>query len=115
MKLAIVGSRTVTPMLRAKVLAYVASLAPSVTVVSGGARGVDTIAVDAARKRGLPTMVIPADWSLGKGAGFQRNGTIVESSDAVVAFWDGVSRGTEDTIRKAHKAGKLLQVFTPSR
>lgn len=81
------------------------------TIVSGGARGVDETAVEAAICSGLETKVFPADWSKGPSAGFTRNELIVDYSDFVVAFWDGVSRGTLDTIRRAHEAGKQLIVY----
>jgi hypothetical protein len=40
----------------------------------------------------------------------RRNAWIVEDADHVVAFWDGSSRGTLDTIARAEKAGKLSLV-----
>jgi hypothetical protein len=45
------------------------------------------------------------DWDKhGKAAGFIRNQEIVDNCDFVVAFWDGASRGTKDTIDRARKA-----------
>jgi hypothetical protein len=59
--------------------------------------------------------VFPADWDKhGKAAGFLRNTTIIENADWVVAFWDGTSRGTSDSIKKAHAAGKPISVFSPT-
>lgn len=43
---------------------------------------------------------------------FHRNGLIVELADHVVAFWDGTSRGTQDSISKARRAGKLAKLVT---
>ena len=80
------------------------------SVVSGAAKGPDTWGVELARDMQLGVEEIPADWSKGKGAGFKRNGTIVSRADAVVAFWDGVSRGTLDTIKKAHASSKPVCV-----
>lgn len=52
-----------------------------------------------------------ADWDKhGKAAGPIRNSLIVADCDEVIAFWDGVSRGTLDTIRKATKAGKPVRI-----
>lgn len=49
----------------------------------------------------------PADWKKhGKAAGFMRNSTMVDACDIVVAVWDGTSKGTQDTIRKARLAKK---------
>jgi hypothetical protein len=81
-------------------------------VVSGGARGVDSWAVDFARARGLHFEEYPADWDrYGKSAGYHRNRDLVDKADFVVAFWDGVSRGTFHTIQLALQAEKLYWVF----
>jgi hypothetical protein len=75
---------------------------------------VDTWAAEAARARGLEILVFRADWkSHGKAAGVLRNTTIVEAADQIVAFWDGRSRGTKDTIAKAGVASKPVIVFWP--
>jgi hypothetical protein len=104
MKIAIVGSRTYKhPEYVAK---YVGDLPKDTEIISGGAIGPDTIAVKMARERGMKTTVFEPDWkNKGKIAGFLRNSDIVANADHVVAFWDGVSKGTEDTINKARKLG----------
>lgn len=91
---------------------YVCSLPDGTIVVSGGARGIDGVAAKTAVVRGLPEPVIfPADWKThGKAAGFMRNTRIAEECDELVAFWDGKSRGTMDTVRKASKLGKRTTV-----
>lgn len=95
---------------------YVAKLEAGTVVLSGGARGVDTVAVEAAKARGLPTLVLRAVWRDHRGdynpdAGFDRNSVLVEKASHVVAFWDGRSGGTRDTIKKARDAGKLKEVI----
>jgi hypothetical protein len=73
------------------------------TLVSGGADGVDTSAELWAEENGFLIDVIEPnydDWS-GEHPAKQRNTGIVEASDAVVAVWDGHSNGTRDTIDKA--------------
>jgi len=71
--------------------------------------------VDEARAQGIVTLVIPANWEkYGLRAGFLRNTEIVAEADEVVAFWDGESKGTQDTIKKAKEAGKLKVVFGPT-
>ena len=110
MKIAIVGSRNYAR--PALVKEFVHAYKGDITIVSGGARGVDTWAVEAAKERGLDIEVINADWDLyGKQAGFIRNTELIEMADEVVAFWDGQSNGTRDTMNKARKVGKLKQVF----
>lgn len=110
MKIAIVGSRDFARL--DLVTAYIEALPMDTVVVSGGARGVDSVAVEAAERRGLVTVTYPADWdAYGKGAGFIRNQLIVDQADKVVAFWDGKSKGTRDTMRKAHNVDKLKVVY----
>jgi hypothetical protein len=43
-------------------------------------------------------------------AAFCRNGWIVEDSHRIVAFWDGASTGTRDTIKKAERAGRPTHI-----
>ena len=47
----------------------------------------------------------------GKRAGLVRNDMIVSLAHQVVAFWDGMSRGTKYTIDKARKENVITQVF----
>jgi predicted Rossmann fold nucleotide-binding protein DprA/Smf involved in DNA uptake len=109
---AIVGSRDY-PDLKA-VVDYVDTLPEGTVVVSGHARGVDQVAEDAARKRGLHVISLPAEWEIyGKAAGYRRNEEIVYMADEVVAFYDGKSRGTAHTMRLARNAGKPLTVYQP--
>ena len=84
-------------------------------IVSGGARGVDSMAASLARKYGFQVVVHPADWDRnGRSAGYIRNEDIVLDSDIILAFWDGESRGTLHTITLAEKYGKPVRVFTPA-
>jgi len=77
------------------------------TIVSGGAKGADSFAKKYAKEESIPYLEFPAEWDkYGKSAGFLRNQTIVDNCDMVLAFWDGESRGTADTIAKAKKAKK---------
>lgn len=109
---AIVGSRDYAPL--SDVDEVVARLPATSVVVSGGARGVDQRAVDAARRRGLCVLVLRPDWSRGRGAGLERNTALVACADRVIAFWNGRSRGTADTIAKARAAGLPLEVIGPT-
>ncbi len=114
MRVAIVGSRDYPDI--DHVLAYVRLLPPESVVVSGGARGVDEAAEAAALECGHRVESIAADWkNRGRRAGPERNAKVVERADRVVAFWDGKSRGTLDTIRKAVAAGKQCAVKRPGQ
>jgi len=107
MKTAIVGSRGITDY--DQLLKVVEGTAIT-EVISGGAAGVDKLAERFAQEKGLPLTIIRADWRKGKEAGPMRNQQIVEAADQVIAIWDGQSRGTADTIRRAKKVGKPVKV-----
>ncbi len=113
MKLAAIGSRTFSN--RELVFLFVQSLPKIGSSSPGGAPGPDSWAVEAATDAGLRTKVFPADWaSLGRRAGFARNAQIAQHCDVLVAFWDGVSRGTMDTVRTAAKLGRPFRVILAS-
>ena len=83
-----------------------------VIIISGHARGADTLGERFAREQGHGLEIYPADWeSFGKRAGFIRNSRMVAIADAAVAFWDGASHGTLDTIRKMRADNKPISVF----
>lgn len=99
LKLAVVGSRTFTDY--QKMCEVLDAHERPFTLVSGGARGTDNLAERYASEHHLTIKIIHADWNAhGKTAGFLRNTKIVEESDDCIAFWDGQSRGTQDTIKK---------------
>lgn len=85
---------------------------PQVTeVVSGGASGVDYIGEALAEKSGLPVKKFPADWKKhGRAAGPIRNRQMAEYADALLAVWDGKSRGTQNMIEEMQKLGKPTYV-----
>lgn len=112
MNIAIVGSRDFPDW--GMVTDYVDRLPKSWTIVSGAARGVDSVAAKAARLRGMAVKEFPAEWErLGRGAGEIRNTDIINAADLVVAFWDGKSTGTKDSIDKAKVQNKPLIIFGP--
>lgn len=81
------------------------------TVVSGGAKGADMMGELWAISCGIPTEIYLPNWTLhGKAAGFIRNKLIIDASDAVIAFWDGESRGTKSSIDIAKKLNKPIMV-----
>ena len=115
MRLAIIGSRSWTNgHLAYVILDAVARNIPVELVVSGGAKGADSIGENWADDRGIPTRIFRPDWDqYGKRAGMMRNTDIIENADTVVAFWDGSSRGTRNSLNKA--IGKLRIVIEPTR
>jgi hypothetical protein len=112
MKHCIVGSRKYDD--RPQVDEFVSLLPAGTIVIVGGAPGVDTWAEIAARWRRFEVIVRRADWSaFGPSAGFKRNAEMVNECDKLTAFWNGVSRGTQHSVRLATFAGKLNRVYAP--
>jgi len=81
-------------------------------VVSGTARGVDKDGEYYAKTRNIPVKHFPADWdTFGKRAGFIRNEQMADYADALVAVWDGKSRGTAHMIKVMEERGKPIHVY----
>lgn len=75
-----------------------------VTVFCGKAQGADSLGARYAAERGYAIAYFPADWRrYGRRAGPVRNRKMAEQADALVAFWDGSSRGTENMIENASR------------
>lgn len=80
-------------------------------VVSGGCRGVDVAGEQWAASQGISINRFPADWKThGRAAGPMRNRQMAEYADALIAIWDGKSKGTKNMIEEAHKAGLVVYV-----
>jgi YspA, cpYpsA-related SLOG family len=68
-------------------------------VISGGARGVDMLGEAWAFDNGIDFERYPANWAKYKlGAGRIRNAIMAENADALLALWDGHSKGTGNMI-----------------
>ena len=73
-----------------------------ITIVSGKARGADTLGEWYAKERGYPIQEHPANWDkYKKKAGSIRNEEMAQNADALIAFWDGESYGTGHMIKIA--------------
>lgn len=84
--------------------------APSV-VISGGARGADRLGEVWARENGVGCEVVRAQWdTYGKSAGYKRNQQMATMADALIALWDGESRGTKHMIEIAKRTGLRVHV-----
>ncbi len=84
------------------------------TIISGSARGADTIASAVARDLGLKVEEFPAQWEkFGKSAGFRRNLVMLgQKPDLVIAFHQMKSPGTAHTIEEARRRGIPVEVIT---
>jgi hypothetical protein len=81
-------------------------------IVSGTARGADTMGEDWAAIANVPVDKYPANWrDYGRGAGHIRNRRMAENADMLVAFWDGRSRGTANMIKVATELGLRVKVI----
>jgi len=109
MKIIIAGSRTITNkyLINRNIFKGIESLVPfskidETIIISGGARGVDTEGESWAKSFGFPVKRFLPEWNkYGKKAGFLRNKEMINEADALIAIWDGKSKGTEHTINLA--------------
>lgn len=80
-----------------------------IQIISGGARGADTLGERYAVERGFFLRRFPADWErYGKSAGVRRNREMARNADALIAYWNGYSRGTKNMIEEARAAGIIV-------
>lgn len=111
MRLAIIGSREF------KQYQYLVTLLDPIKdsiewIISGGARGVDSMAERYARVNKIPFLLFPANWDkYGKRAGFIRNQQIVDEADYMIAIPTPDSIGTRDSIRRAEIKEIPVEIF----
>lgn len=87
-------------------------LPSDITIISGGARGVDSVAIDFAVVNWCPFVEFKADWKKhGKSAGPIRNQAMIDEGkpDLVVAFPGGA--GTADMVHRAAKNNIPVRVI----
>ena len=109
MKIAVIGSRTFNDyeLVKETLSTFTISL-----LVSGGAKGADSLGERYANENNIETLIFKPDWKKhGPAAGPLRNTDIVNNADTIIAFWDGESRGTKDSITKAEKLGKEVIII----
>lgn len=87
-------------------------------IVSGGAKGADTLAMDAAEMLGIPKKrrkeyPVPPGPAPFRDRALGRNTKIVDNSDMVIALFGPGKRspGTSDTVRKAKEQGKPVHIW----
>ncbi len=80
-----------------------------ITILSGMARGADRMGERFAHEMGIAVDQYPAQWdTYGRSAGYKRNELMATEATHLIAFWDGVSRGTKHMIDLATKHGLTL-------
>lgn len=108
-KIAVIGSRILTP----ADSVFESLLPENCEIVSGGAIGVDTAIANYAKKRNIELTEILPDYKKNKkSAPLIRNREIIDMADKVLAFWDGISKGTSYSIAYAQKIGKPVETIS---
>lgn len=112
-KLAIVGSRTFDDLNKFhKIIQILKNNYTFSLIVSGGAKGADSMGEKYADDNNIPKLILKADWKkFGKRAGFIRNVDIIKNCDLCVAFWDGNSHGTKHDIKLCKEMNKPCIVY----
>ena len=83
----------------------------NIIIVSGNARGADSLGEKYVKDEGFDLEIYQAQWKkLGKQAGFRRNEQMAEVADALIAFWDGESKGTKHMIDIMNNKGLPTKV-----
>lgn len=83
-----------------------------IEIVSGTARGADTFGEEWAKKNNKQIHYFTPDWDkFSKRAGFIRNEEMAKFGDALIAFWDGESKGTKHMIELAYKYKILVKII----
>ena len=130
MKVIVAGSRTVTD--QGYIIEAVEASGFDITeVVSGTAKGVDQMGELYAYEQGIKTSRFPAAWKnisvpgavvksnrYGKYnavAGHQRNAKMGDYADALIAVWDGKSKGTLNMVNYMEKLGKEVFIYNISK
>ena len=128
MKVAVIGGREFDNVnLVFQKLDKLNSMYPITAIVSGGARGADAIGKSYAEARNLEYKEFPALWHVldhpdalirerrgrkyDARAGFRRNRQIIDYADVVIAFWDGRSPGTKNSLEYATQVKKPMKIF----
>lgn len=88
---------------------------PISEVVSGCADGIDRRGEQWAKINEIPVKQFPANWKLyGKSAGARRNVEMAVYADALIAIWDGKSKGTLHMINCMVAKQKPVFVYCPT-
>lgn len=109
-KVIVAGSRTFNDyeLLCKRLDYYLSNINP--IIICGEAKGADSLSKRYALERGYKVESYPADWSLGKGAGYLRNIEMAKTGDLLVAFFDGSSKGTKHMIDIMKELNKPVRI-----
>lgn len=86
-----------------------------VTIISGTAKGADSLGERFAKFNNVKLKQFPADWSIGKRAGYIRNEQMAkyaaQGKGVLIAFWDNKSKGTKNMINIAKNYGLEVHII----
>lgn len=109
MNIAVIGSRSFN---NYELVEYVLNQYQIGTIISGGARGTDTLAEMYADKHNIKKDIKKNDYPKYGKAGYQRrNEEIVRACDFILAFWDRKSNGTRNALKYAESIGKTYFII----
>jgi len=116
MKVIIAGSRDFDDYeLLRKYCDHVLQNQKEIEIVSGTAKGADQLGERYAKERGYSVKQFPADWDKHKrSAGYIRNEEMAKYGDALIAFWNGHSKGSEHMIKLAKQYDLMIRIFNYS-
>ena len=84
----------------------------SITIISGMAKGADTLAIKYADEHQMTKILFPANWKKYPIiAGFLRNEDMLRIATHVIAFWDGKSSGTKHMRDIADEKGIPVWIY----
>jgi hypothetical protein len=111
MKVIIAGSRDFNDYETLKEICdFMLSRQTDIEIVSGVAKGADLLGERYAKEKGYSIKQFPANWSIGKQAGYLRNEEMAQYADAAIVFWDGKSKGSEHMINLAKKYNLKVKI-----
>ena len=111
MKIAVIGSREGFEQKDINYHLITPFYAMDATLITGGARGVDKFAEIWAKSNGVSLKIIRPKDPTKKQDYILRNFKIVNEADKIIAFWDGISKGTKSVIDYAKKKNKVIKVI----
>jgi len=115
MKLIIAGSRHLTDIDSAGIntLIEYCEIENVTEIVSGAAKGIDSVGEQYAKDYNIKLTTFPAQWDrFGKAAGYIRNKEMAEYADELLLIWDGKSRGSSNMKEVMQKLDKPVNDIT---
>ena len=112
-KVIIAGGRDFSDydLLKVKMNRILSNITVEIVVISGTARGADSLGEKYATEMGYKLEQYPANWNkYGKRAGYLRNKQMADVAHACVCFWDSKSKGTKHMIDLANEKKLKLRV-----